>query len=143
MGVTALHLVPTRAAPAKGPCQTEARMTRYGRMIIALGLSLCACSSSDDEPASGSLQAPMLMEVVPMEGVLHIKWMNEQKDCDSVEGERDMGAGYEAAFSVPGTVDNKMDGEATHDMTYSYRLRCKKGESFSVYSNEMSGNPTD
>lgn len=85
----------------------------------------------------------MLMKCMPMEGALHLEWMNMQKDCDAVEAERMMhGNPYESIFSVPGSVDNKMDGTATEDMDYTYRLRCKKGSSYSDYSNEMTANPT-
>jgi hypothetical protein len=73
-----------------------------------------------------------------------VKWMNVQEDCDTVEAESMMeGLAYEVSFSVPGTVDNKMDGAATDDMLYTYRLRCKKGAAVSDYSNEMSANPRD
>ena len=40
-----------------------------------------------------------------------------------------------------GDVDNKMDPEATDDMPYTYRLRAKRGDSYSPYSNEMTANP--
>jgi hypothetical protein len=44
----------------------------------------------------------MLTEVVPMEGALHLTWMNMQTDCSSVEAERRTEASdYEVAFSVP------------------------------------------
>lgn len=85
----------------------------------------------------------MLMKCMPMEGALHLEWMNMQKDCDSVEAERKMHTDpFAQIFSVPGTVDNKMDSSATENMDYTYRLRCKKGTAYSDYSNEMSGNPT-
>jgi hypothetical protein len=111
--------------------------------ITSLALALSACSSNDDSGEDdGVLEAPMLTMVEPMEGALHLTWMNMQSDCDSVDAERKMnGAEYAAAFSVPGSVDNEMDESATEDMTYSYRLRCKKGSEYSEYSNEMSANP--
>lgn len=119
-------------------------------LMVGLGMLLTACSSSDggttpssNGGATGTLKAPVLMEVTPMSSALHLSWTNAQPDCDSIEGERMMmGRGsYESAFSVPGSVDNKMDTSATEDMTYMYRLRCKKGGTASPYSNEMSGNP--
>lgn len=86
----------------------------------------------------------MLMEVMPMEGALHVSWMNMTPNAESVEAERKMDTGeFEPAFSVPGNVDNKMDAEATDDMPYTYRLRAKMGESYSPYSNEMTANPHD
>jgi hypothetical protein len=113
-------------------------------IVVAVALSAAACSSDDNETADGAPEAPMLMEVEPMEGALHLMWMNMQNDCSSVEAERKMASGaYEPAFSVPGSIDNKMDAAATENMTYTYRLRCKKGSAFSAYSNELSGNPYD
>ena len=107
----------------------------------ALAVILTACSS-DDGDGDATLEAPMLMEVVPMEGALHLTWMNMAQDADSVEGERKMDTGaFEPAFSVPGSVDNRMDAQATDDMPYTYRLRAKKGSAYSAYSNEMTANP--
>jgi hypothetical protein len=105
-------------------------------------LFLFGCSSDDAESPSapGTLRAPVIEAVMPMEGVLHVSWQNAQPDCDAVEGERKPASGaYTMAFSVPGTVDNKMDTGATPAGTFAYRLRCKKGSDFSPYSNEMSG----
>jgi hypothetical protein len=115
--------------------------------IVLFGISLASCASDDDpskDGTPGALEAPMLREVVPMEGALHVRWMNMQSDCDSVEAESMMeGAAFAFAFSVPGSVDNEMDDSATDDMMYTYRLRCKKGSAYSPYSNEMSANPHD
>jgi hypothetical protein len=109
--------------------------------VVSMALAGLACSSSSSS-ATGTVQAPMIMGVEPMAGALHITWMNQQSDCDSVVAERKMGtAAYAAAFTVPGDVDNKMDTSATDDMTYTYRLRCQKGSTFSAYSDEMSANP--
>ena len=122
-------------------------MNRFAVLMLApLGLMYAACSSSDtsDGTSTSKLQAPMLVHVVPMDGALHVKWMNMQDDCDTVEAESRMeGMPYEVAFSVPGSVDNKMDAAATDDMMYTYRLRCKKGTALSDYSNELSANPHD
>lgn len=109
--------------------------------VVALLLAF-GCSSDDEKAAtsSGALRAPVIKEVMPMEGVLHVSWQNVQPDCDAVEGERKPESGdYVMAFSVPGTVDNKMDTGATPAGRYAYRLRCKKGSESSPYSSEMSG----
>jgi hypothetical protein len=119
-------------------------MRWFHRSLIAFGFGILglACSSSTSSGSSGALQAPMMTGVAPMAGALHVTWMNMQSDCDTVEGERKSGTGaYAAAFSVPGSVDNKMDTAATSNMTYTFRLRCNKGGTFSAYSNEMTGNP--
>jgi hypothetical protein len=89
------------------------------------------------------LQAPVLDEVEPMHGALHLYWTNTTPDCDMVEGERKVGAGmFGTFFSVPGTVDNEADDGATDPaVVYTYRLRCTKGGQFSGYSNELSASP--
>ena len=93
--------------------------------------------------SSATLAAPTITMVMKMSGALHVMWTNNQVDCDSVEGERKSDTDpYSVVFSVPGTVDNKMDMAATANTTYTYRLRCKKGDQYSDYSPEMSRNPT-
>ena len=119
-------------------------MRKLQTLGLTIGIVLAACSSSSNDEKTGGLEAPMLMKVMPMEGALHLEWMNMQKDCDAVEAERKMpGETFTQAFSVPGTVDNKMDATATDNRTYTYRLRCKKAETFSAYSEELSANPTE
>lgn len=94
------------------------------------------------ETGSTTLAAPVLTDVMKMAGALHVTWKNVQTDCDSVDVERKTDTGdYKVAYTVPGTVNNKMDTAATMNMTYTYRVRCKKGAEYSPYSNEMSKNP--
>src|SRR5688572_13663230 len=62
-------------------------------LLVAIVLGLSACSSDGDDASGssqGALDAPMLMEVVPMEGALHVRWMNMQTDASAVEAERRM-----------------------------------------------------
>ena len=99
-------------------------------------------------PAAVAPKAPTIQSVAKMAGALHVMWTNVEAACDSVEGERQaqMPDGslmekYKVAFSVPGEADNKHDTSAVDAMKYTYRLRCKKGTAYSVYSNEMSGSP--
>ncbi len=113
--------------------------------VLAVGGLAIACSSSD---AASAPKAPKMNEVIKMVGGLHVTWTNNEASCDAVEGERQaqMADGtvmekYKVVFSVPGSADNKHDATATEDMKYTYRLRCKKGSSYSDYSNELSGNP--
>ena len=112
-------------------------------MLLAPLVVLAACSSSSDD-SGPSLEAPNLTDVLPMMGALHLMWENKQADCETVEVERMSGSkAYEMVYSVPGSADNKMDDSATDTaMTYKYRLRCKKGATYSSYSNEKSGTPT-
>ncbi|MCU0654270.1 MAG: hypothetical protein MUF64_02950 [Polyangiaceae bacterium] len=92
--------------------------------------------------ASAALQAPQIDMVMPMQGALHVMWINKQADCDTIEGERKTDTDpYAMVFTVPGEADNKHDTSAMMDMTYTYRLRCKKGDAYSDYSNEKSLNP--
>lgn len=100
-------------------------------------------------PAAAAPKAPAITEVMKMQGALHVSWTNNEPSADSVEVERQatMSDGtimekYKMMFSVPGDADNKMDSSATDNMTYTYRLRAKKGTTYSAYSNEMSANPT-
>jgi hypothetical protein len=114
----------------------------FGTLLAPL-LALAACGSSDDAAGGGTLQSPVLNEVMPMMGGLHLIWENKQTDCESIEVERMSGsAAYALVFSVPGSADNKMDDNATDKTAmYMYRLRCKKAGTYSDYSNEKSGTP--
>ncbi|WP_437979202.1 hypothetical protein WMF11_25150 [Sorangium sp. So ce295] len=94
-------------------------------------------------PAATTPDAPVLSFVMPMLDVLHVEWV-PQPECDEIEGERkDLMNDYAVAFTVAGSKKAYMDSEATENIKYTYRMRCKVGEVYSGYSNEMSGNPTD
>lgn len=127
--------------------------------VIVILLAACGDDASDDASGDdtgsgaasqgggtgeGGAMAPLLDEVEPMHGALHLNWTNASDDCDSADGERkrSIDAAFSPLFSVPGTVDNKADDEATDAMVvYTYRLRCKKSEAYSAYSNEVSASP--
>jgi len=109
-------------------------------------------SSGGEDVSGGSSapKAPTLDQLAKMSGALHVMWTNPEDGCDSIEGERKatMAGGtvheeYKVAFTVPGEADNKHDMTATDDMDYTYRLRCKKGDKYSSYSNEMTKNPQE
>ena len=122
--------------------RNEALMNRrISGMLLAPLLVIAACGSSDDSDTA--VQAPLLKDVMPMMGALHIYWENKQTDAETVEIERMAGSqAYAPVFSVPASADNKMDDGATDKAaTYKYRLRCKKGAVYSGYSNELSGTP--
>lgn len=122
-----------------------------GCLIVTLIAGLAGCSSSEDTKSSGeaaSLKAPKIDSVEKMMGSLHVMWTNQDTTCESVVGERkaEMPSGmvhedFKEVFTESGEADNHHDTSATEDMTYTYRLRCKKGTAFSDYSNTMSGNP--
>ena len=127
---------------------------RVSKLWLLLGLlGGVACSEHEDDaghnhgsagaPAvsTTTVEAPLLTELMPMTGALHVMWTNKSA-CDTVEGERKAGAGeFQVVFSVPGEVDNKHDTGASGDEEYTYRLRCKKGAEVSLYSNELTRNP--
>ena len=104
-------------------------------------------STSSSGAATASLKAPKVDMVEKMMGALHVMWTNNETSCDTIELERQatmdtmVHEKYKVVASLPGEADNKHDTTATEDMTYTYRLRCKKGADYSPYSNEMSGNP--
>ncbi len=105
------------------------------RLFLTLALGLAACGSAGP-------QAPMMKTVEKMDGALMVNWMNMETGCSAVDGERKLGAeAFTAVFSVPGEVDNKHDATATSDATYTYRVRCKKGDKYSAWSDEMGMNP--
>ncbi len=99
-------------------------------------------------PAPTPPKSPTISMVMKMTGGLHVMWTNGEKACDTIEGERKANASdgtekaaYAVVFTVPGEADNKHDATATAALKYTYRLRCKKGGTYSAYSNEMSGTP--
>jgi hypothetical protein len=107
-----------------------------------------AGSTSSSSGASGTtpkaIDPPALTELMKMTGSLHVIWNlpAASTKCDTIEGERKSATEeYKVVWTTPGTVDNKHDGTATADTTYTYRLRCKIGADYSAYSNEMSKNP--
>jgi len=102
-----------------------------------------ADAASRDSAVPSTLASPTLNTLAKMAGGLHVMWKNGQKDCDNVEAERKGPADdFKVIFTVPGAADNKHDGVGlTAGSAYTYRLRCKKGDAYSAYSNEMTGTP--
>ncbi|HRG96156.1 MAG TPA: hypothetical protein PLR99_07910 [Polyangiaceae bacterium] len=102
-----------------------------------------ADAATGDSAVPITLAPPTLTTLAKMAGGLHVMWKNGQKDCDSVEAERKGPADdFKVIFTVPGAADNKHDGVGlTAGTAYTYRLRCKKGDAYSGYSNVMTGTP--
>ncbi len=109
--------------------------------LAAVSVALAACGGGATAPSAP--EAPHLDIVEPMASVLHVQW-TERMPCDTIEAERkdDQSTSYAVAFDVTGDKTSHMDGGAFMNMTYTYRLRCKVGATFSEYSNELSANPT-
>lgn len=134
-----------------------ARTSMIGALLIGT-LGLFAIGCGEGSPAGSSTTtggetstetgtgatapiAPVLDDVMAMNGSLHVSW-TVNGSCDAIEAERktDMDD-WAVAFSVAGTEKSHVDDKATADMTYTYKLRCKKGDEYSGYSNEKSANP--
>lgn len=100
-------------------------------------------AGASDATVAAPPAAPTISTVAKMSGGLHVMWKNAQKDCDTIDGERKSETEeYKVVFSVPGVADNKHDGAGlSAGKTYTYRLRCKKGDGASDYSNEKTGTP--
>jgi hypothetical protein len=116
----------------------------WGIRLAALGLLVVGCSSSE-EPAP---TPPELVDLVKMTSGLHVSWLNKEPSCDSIEIERQaaapagqISAPFAVVYTVPGEVDNKHDGSIAAGSVYTYRLRCKKADRYSAYSNELSASP--
>lgn len=127
------------------------------RVLFCMATLLWGCGDDvDTAPGSGSNTAsgnpmggggalipPILMEVAPFAGMMRVSWQYKSA-CDEIEGERRTPTTeFVQVFKAPGTDTAAVDAQAYEDITYSYRLRCKRGEAFSEYSNEKTGNPTD
>ena len=127
-----------------------------GSLIVILGfvLTICGCGSdvenapdtysggtSSNSVDLGPLEAPTLEAVVPMAKVLRVSW-TLNSTCDSIDGERRTDAvTFIPAFTTLGTDTDYVDEDAHEDQTYTYRLRCVRGDKASDYSNSLGGNP--
>lgn len=118
------------------------------RALVTAGLVLGASGCSSSEDGDATPKAPRMEEAIKMAGSLHVTWVNEEPACDGVELERrttspagQVVADFAVVYRLPGAVDNKHDGTATEDATYTYRARCVKAGQTSPYSNEVSANP--
>jgi hypothetical protein len=108
--------------------------------LAAVSVALAACGGA---AAPSAPEAPHLDIVEPMASVLHVQW-TEVTPCDIIEADRkdDQDTSYAVAFDVTGDKTSHMDGDAFMNTTYTYRLRCQVGSTFSGYSDELSANPT-
>jgi hypothetical protein len=103
--------------------------------------SMLAGGSGGDPALSGPLEAPTLDAVIPMAKVLRVQW-TQATPCDDIDGERRTDAlTFAPAFTVRGTDTDYVDEAANEDQTYTYRVRCMRGDAASDWSNTLSGNP--
>ena len=120
--------------------------------VVALLAGGCASEvePADAEPtgsgvggpsASGPLEAPVLEDVIPMSKVLRVRW-SLSSPCEEVEGERRTDAEtFAPAFTANGTDTDHVDEGANEDQSYTYRVRCLRGEAASDWSNTLAANP--
>jgi len=115
----------------------------------AAGNGTSAGGSSGDEPMAGAAgqtdgapEAPMIKSVEPLEGALHVMWMNMTKDCDKVVLLRSKdGGAYVVAYTLSGAADSQHDTQATAPGEYCYKARCIKGDQTSPDSDAKCGTP--
>jgi hypothetical protein len=119
--------------------------------VLALASGCEATGSGDPGVGGGAAggvpdgppEAPTLDTVAAMHGALHLFWTNETTDCDAIEGERSiLDEPFEPLFAVEGDVEDLADDDATDPtLVYSYRLRCRRGDELSPYSNVDARSP--
>lgn len=89
----------------------------------------------------GPLTPPTLDDVIPMSKVLRVRW-SVTSTCDAIDGERRTDTmTFVPAFTALGTDTDFVDKDAHEDQTYTYRLRCVRGDAASDYSNVLGANP--
>lgn len=125
-------------------------------LLVMLGFVLTISGCSDDvengpdtysggssaNPVDlGPLTAPTLEAVIPMAKVLRVQW-SITGTCSAIDGERRTDAvTYIPAFTALGTDTDYVDKDANEDQTYTYRVRCVRGDKASDYSNTLGANP--
>ena len=115
----------------------------------AAGSGVPAGGSGGDEAMAGSggetdgaPEAPMIKSVEPLEGALHVMWMNMTKDCDKVVLLRSKDGGdYAIAYTLSGAADSQHDTMAIAPGEYCYKARCIKGDQTSPDSDPKCGKP--
>lgn len=91
---------------------------------------------------SADAQAPIITEVMPLEGALHVAWTNVTTDCDKIELLRKHDAGtYGVAYTLAGAATSQHDMAAVPPGMYCYKAHCIKGTDTSSDSNEKCGTP--
>ena len=121
--------------------------TSGGGMGGAAATTTSSTTAAGTTAATGSgggtgLEAPMIKSVEPLEGALHVMWMNVTMDCDKIELSRKHDAGaYAVAYTLTGSATSQHDMQAVPPGMYCYKARCLKGAQASPDSNEMCGTP--
>jgi hypothetical protein len=91
---------------------------------------------------SGLPQPPVMESVSPLDGALHVTWMNVSTDCDKIElWRKDGDAEYILAFTLTGAAEAQHDSGVEPGSPYCYKARCTKDDVTSAYSSEKCATP--
>jgi hypothetical protein len=118
------------------------RSVPLGRQLVPFTLAIvwtCSCGG-----AGGGLSAPSGLTAAPMGGGVHLTWNDNSADEDGFDIERtetQSGGAFAALDSVPFDSSVYHDAAVTLGTTYTYRVRARRGSSYSAYSNEASADP--
>ena len=86
--------------------------------------------------------APSSLTAAPMGGGVHLTWKDNSTDEDGFDIERkEGGTAFSLLFSVPFDSALYHDADVLPGRTYTYRVRARRGEDMSAYSNEASADP--
>jgi hypothetical protein len=130
-------------------CGGDDKGSSSGSTSSSSGGSSSSSGSTDPDagvsttPTPKAVPAPTIDGIMKMAGALHVVWSNPaDTTCDKIAVERKSDTeAYKVVYTLPGEADNKHDGTATKDTTYTYRVQCLVGTESSDYSNEKSANP--
>lgn len=87
-------------------------------------------------------EAPMIESVEPLEGGLHVMWMNMTENCDKIVLLRSKNGGdFAVAYTLSGLADSQHDAQATAPGEYCYKAHCVKGTQTSPDSDAKCGSP--
>ena len=87
-------------------------------------------------------KAPVITEVMPLEGALHVAWTNVTPNCDKIELLRKHDGGtYAVAYTLAGAATSQHDMGAVPPGMYCYKATCTQGAATSPDSNEKCGSP--
>jgi hypothetical protein len=101
-----------------------------------------ATSGSGTGGGASDPQSPIMKSVAPLEGALHVTWMNVTPDCDKIQLDRKKDDGpFATAYTLAGAADSQHDVQAVPPGAYCYKARCEKSGKTSPDSNEKCGTP--
>jgi hypothetical protein len=109
------------------------------RFLLATGWALGCTGSAGDSPG---LSAPSGLTAAPMGGGVHLTWKDNASDEDGFDIERsDAASSFGALDGVPFDSVSYHDSAVTLGITYTYRVRARRGMTYSAFSNEAAADP--